>query len=113
MKTYKLKVGVSDRYDKTYMDGRCEICVPVLTGPSKAMVLKAEKIRFDKLNEIAGIMHRNYTACSRRVLHDLFGRYHVTTLRELIQQQIVEFYFEMLTMQTAEEILSANERHLI
>ncbi|MCR5306927.1 MAG: hypothetical protein K6E36_10535 [Oscillospiraceae bacterium] len=113
VKCVKVKVGKSDRYDKVYMDGKCTIRVPVLTGESEEAIQKAEKIRFEKLNDIACIMHQNYTSCSVKELNELFAEKNVSTLKDLIRVQLTDFYFNMLTMRTAEDILTANDLHLI
>ena len=113
MKRVKVRVGVGDRYDKKYMDGRFDISVPVLSGESEEAIREAEKLRFEKLNDIACIMHKNYTTYTVKELDAVFELYHVSSLKELIKLQLGDFYYDMMVMLTAEEILCADRCHRI
>ncbi len=106
MKTVKIKVGVRDRYDKKYMDGRCTVRGMVLDGSPEKVQL-AEALRLRKLDYSASQLHEKYTALSVKELDTLFADRSVNCLSELIAQDLEQMHFFMLSLCEAEKILYA------
>ena len=105
MRRRRFRVGVRDKTDMKYLNGRCTILLYDLHGSTPEAVAAATKLRMKHLNRTAKKMQRLYTDYSMRRLDEEFARYDVDCLSELIRVMLEERYVYMLSVDDADKLL--------
>lgn len=113
MKSEIIRIGKGTRYDKKYMDGRIDMRVLVLQGTPEDVLLASE-LRRCRLNRTAVMMYDYYTThFSVKQLDELFADSHADNLKELIRQAVISQNIYLLSLFSAEVILSAEQKKLL
>ena len=112
MKWAAIPVGIGDRYDKKYMDGRCKIRGLRIEGDSPERIAEAERLRRQVLQEYAGVLHSYYTGMSVGRLEQFFRVYKVDCLGELIRKQTAYAFIYLLTLYSAEDVIAESKRRM-
>ena len=105
MRRRRFRVGVRDKTDMKYMNGRCTMLLYDLHGSTPEAVEAANVMRLKRLNRTAKQMQRIYIEFSMRRLDEEFARFHVDCLSELIRVMLEERYFYMLSVDDADKLL--------